>query len=76
MPSRTSCGCLWEDLTSPVTALEQSGPAADATREVKEGGCLTVEISLGHKKVPVTHLRKMMLEELQGRKSRRLCLAG
>jgi hypothetical protein len=24
----------------------------------------------------VTHLRKMMLEELQGRKSRRLCLAG
>src|SRR5258708_18022301 len=26
-----------------------------------------VEISLGHKEVPVTHLRKMMLEDLQRR---------
>src|SRR5258708_9794071 len=26
-----------------------------------------VEINLGHKEVPVTHLRKMMLEELQRR---------
>src|SRR5215469_10481443 len=26
--------------------------------------------------VPVTHLRKMMLEDLQARKSLRLCLAG
>src|SRR5260370_7247377 len=26
-----------------------------------------VEISFGHKEVPVTHLRKMMLEELQRR---------
>jgi hypothetical protein len=32
------------------------------------GGCLAAEISLGHKEaIPVTRLRKMMLEELQRR---------
>jgi len=30
-------------------------------------GWLAAEISLGHKEVPVSHLRKMMLEELQRR---------
>jgi len=30
---------------------------------------------MGHKEVPVTHLREKMLDELQGRKSLRLCLA-
>ena len=56
--------------------MNEAARAADATREVN-GAVVAVAISCGSQGgVPVTHLRKMMLEELQGRKSLHLCLAG
>src|ERR1035438_4069571 len=47
--------------------LDEAARAADAAREVTEQWLPEAEINLGHKEVPVTHLRKMMLEELQRR---------
>jgi hypothetical protein len=47
----------------PVRAFERSHPAADASREVVERWLLDGLMVTGG--VPVTQLRKMILEELQ-----------
>ena len=47
--------------------LNEAARAADATRGVKEQRSAIERNSVGHKEVPVTQLRKQMLEELQRR---------
>src|SRR5215468_6209275 len=51
---------------SAITPLGRSRPVADASREVVERWLLDgLDVSVVTGGVPVTHLRKMMLEELQ-----------
>jgi hypothetical protein len=52
---------------SPLRRLNEAARAADAASICRLSGSGNVALSLGHKEVPVTQLRTIMLEDLQRR---------